>query len=198
VPQSLDGYFTRHLHCEPTKMLRQDVANYSASELLRTGQSVEIRSLKPEDETEMLDAVEHSSVESLHRRFFSVRRHFGEREIQSFMHVDFLDHVALVAVMAEEEGHSIVGGARYVVCAPSKAELAFMVLDRCQGKGLGSILMRHLISIARRAGLRELVAEVLPENRPMLKVLEKCGLKLGMKREGQVVSASLQLSGDSQ
>jgi ribosomal protein S18 acetylase RimI-like enzyme len=73
-----------------------------------------------------------------------------------------------------------------------------MVVDRCQGKGLGSILMRHLISIARRAGLRELVAEVLPENRPMLKVLEKCGLKLGMKREGQVVSASLQLSGDSQ
>ena len=179
-------------------MLIRDAANYSAPELLRNGQSVEIRSLRPEDEAEMLDAVEQSSADSLHRRFFSVRRHFGEQEIRSFMHVDFIDHVALVAVAVEEGRPSIVGGARYVVCAPGKAELAFMVLDRCQGKGLGPILLRHLVSIGRRAGLRELIAEVLPENRPMLKVLEKCGLKLSIKREGRVVSASLSLSEDAQ
>ena len=175
-------------------MLIQDAANYSAPELLRNGQSVEIRLLRPEDEAEMLYAVEQSSADSLHRRFFSVRRHFGEQEIRSFMHVNFIDHVALVAVAVEDGRPSIVGGARYVVCAPGKAELAFMVPDRCQGKGLGPILLRHLISIGRRAGLRELIAEVLPENRPMLKVLEKCGLKLSIKREGRVVSASLSLS----
>ena len=64
-----------------------------------------------------------------------------------------------------------VGSGRYVVVRPATAEVAFAVIDEFQCRGMGSIMMHHLIIIARAAGLKELIAEVLPENVPMLKIL---------------------------
>ena len=60
--------------------------------------------------------------------------------------------------------------------------------------GIGAALMRHLAAIARSAGLHELIAEVLPDNAPMLKVFEKCGFGLRTKRESGVVHVALRLS----
>ena len=68
------------------------------------------------------------------------------------------------------------------------------VLPGYQGQGIGGALTRHLIAIAREAGLEELVAEVLPDNMPMRKVFEKSGLRCNMKREGPVVHVALRLS----
>ena len=56
--------------------------------------------------------------------------------------------------------------------------MAFAVVDQNQGQGIGAGLMRHLAAVARSAGLHELIAEVLPDNTPMLKVFEKCGFGL--------------------
>jgi ribosomal protein S18 acetylase RimI-like enzyme len=74
-----------------------------------------------------------------------------------------------------------------------KAEVAFTVVDQYQGQGLGAALMRHLAAIAQAAGLKELIAEVLPDNVPMLKVFEKSGFPVGMKREPQVVHVAIHL-----
>jgi GNAT superfamily N-acetyltransferase len=71
--------------------------------------------------------------------------------------------------------------------------VAFAVIDRYQGQGIGTALMGQLAEIARAAGLRELIAEMLPENIPMLKVFEKSGLRLSTKREAQVVHVVLEL-----
>ena len=68
---------------------------------------------------------------------------------------------------------------------PGKAELALAVIDEYQGLGIGSALLRHLVTIARECGISELFAEVLPDNRPMLKVFEKNGFRGG--RGGRVV-----------
>jgi len=76
---------------------------------------------------------------------------------------------------------------------PGKAEVAFTVVDQYQGQGLGAALMHHLAAIARRAGLKELIAEVLPDNVPMLKVFEKSGFPLSIKREPQVVHVAVRL-----
>ena len=101
--------------------------------------------------------------------------------------------MALVAVSEENGRPVIVGGGRYVVLQPGKAEVAFAVVDQYQGQGIGAALMRHLVAIAREAGLKELTAEVLPDNIPMLKVFEKSGLRLSTKRESQVVHVTLQV-----
>ena len=168
-------------------------AEYSAVELMRDGRRVEIRALRPDDRAELLAAIGRTSTQSLFRRFFAAKRGFTDQEIEFFLHVDFINHVALVAVMEEDGRPAIVGGGRYIVLQPRKAEVAFAVIDRYQGQGIGTALMRRLAEIARTAGLRELIAEILPENIPMLKVFEKSGLRLSTKREAQVVHVVLEL-----
>jgi L-amino acid N-acyltransferase YncA len=66
--------------------------------------------------------------------------------------------------------------------------------DAQQGRGIGGLLLRHLARIARAAGLRELVAEVLAENAPMLRVFRKSGLEMTARREGGVVHVALRLA----
>jgi len=171
-----------------------DAAKYSAFETLRNGRQIEIRALRPDDRHEYVTAVGRTGSQSLYRRFFGAKRHFTEDEISFFLNVDFITHVALVAV-AEDDGHRvIVGGGRYVVSTPGIGEVAFMVVDGYQGQGIGASLMRHLTLIACAAGLREFTAEVLPNNTAMLKVFEKSGLRQSIRREVGSTHVTLQLT----
>jgi RimJ/RimL family protein N-acetyltransferase len=170
-----------------------NAANHAERQQLRDGTSLEVRALKPEDEAGMLAAIEQTGVESLRRRFFVMKREFSEKERNFFMKVDFVNHVALVAVAQEDSKPRIVGGGRYVVFEPQRAEMAFVVVDAWQGRGVGSILMRHLIKIASDAGLHELIAEVLPENAAMLRVFSKYGFKAAGRHDPQTVHLVLKL-----
>jgi RimJ/RimL family protein N-acetyltransferase len=170
-----------------------DLAHYSAHEQVRDGSAVEIRALRPEDEADMLAALEQTSAQSLQRRFFVMKRHFSDKERAFFMNIDFKDHVALIARAEGTGGGILVGGSRYIVFEPGRAEMAFMVVDAWQGRGVGSVLMRHLVEIARQAGLQELTAEVLPENAAMLKVFGKFGFRPAPRRDPQTVHLVLKL-----
>jgi RimJ/RimL family protein N-acetyltransferase len=168
-------------------------ATYSALERLRDGRRLEIRALRPADEADMLAAIDRIGTESRQRRFFVTKRDFSEKEKAFFMKIDFVNHVALVAQTEENERPFIIGGARYVVVKPGQAEVAFMVVDAYQGQGIGAILTRHLAGLARAAGLKELIAEVLPGNTAMLKVLNKFGFRPGRRTDPQVVHLILPL-----
>ena len=172
-----------------------DASAYSTIETLRNGQSVEMRALKPADRAGLLDAVANMSEEARYRRFFAPKRSFSEKEIEFYLNVDFVSHVARVAVLEEGGQPVIAGGARYIVSAPGRAEVAFAVDDPHQGLGIATHLMRHLVVIAREAGIGELVAEILPDNAPMLKVFERSGLAMTTRREAGVVHVALDLSG---
>jgi RimJ/RimL family protein N-acetyltransferase len=171
-----------------------DPANISVSETLRNGQLVQIRSQRPTDRKELEVALARMSDESLHRRFFGARRHFSAKEAEYFLDIDFMNHVALVAVVQENGEQAIVGAGRYVVIRPGQAELAFGVVDQYQGQGLGVALMRELAAVARQAGVNELIADVLSSNLAMLKVFEKGGLQMTKKREGPVVHVTLKFA----
>jgi RimJ/RimL family protein N-acetyltransferase len=169
-------------------------ADYSALERLRDGSRIEIRALRPDDRDDMLAAVDRTSVQSLQRRFFVPKRGFSDKEIAFFMNIDFTSHVALVAQIDEDGRPVIAGGGRYIVTQPGRAELAFVVVDCYQGKGIATALMRHLLAIARDAGLKELTAEVLPENAAMLKVFSGFGFRSRAGGDPQVRHLSLQLA----
>ena len=170
-----------------------EAARYSAIEHTRDGRKIEIRALRPDDRDGLTAAVGRTSAQSLYRRFFGAKRDFSDKEVAFFVNVDFISHVALVAV-AEEGGQAVIAaGGRYIVQQPGTAEVAFVVTDQYQGQGIGAALLRHLATIGRHAGLKEFTAEVLPENAPMLKVFEKSGLKSSTKRERGVVHVGLQL-----
>ena len=171
-----------------------NAAQYAANERLRNGATLQIRALLPGDRAEMLAAVGRFSKQTLYRRFFAPKRSFSEREIEFFLNVDFTNHVALVAVLSEGGRQVIVGGARYVVSQPGCAEVAFAIDDPHQKLGIATHLIRHLIEIARANGLEAFVAEVLPENAPMLKIFERCGLAMTTRRDRGVVHVRLALS----
>jgi GNAT superfamily N-acetyltransferase len=169
-------------------------SDYRAIERLRDGRAIEVRSLRPDDEADMLAAIGRTSTQSLQRRFFVVKRGFSPKEIDFFMKIDFKNHVALVALADEDGRPTIVGGGRYVVVEPGRAEVAFVVIDGYQGQGLGAHLMRHLAGIARDAGLTELIAEVLPENTAMRKVFSKFGFQPARGQDPQLIHLVMQLT----
>jgi RimJ/RimL family protein N-acetyltransferase len=168
-------------------------AEYSIRERLRDDRPIMIRALHPDDRAGMLAAIGRTSMQSLQRRFFVPKKGFSEREMAFFLDIDFESHVAIVAEIAEDGRPVIVGGGRYIMVQPGQAEIAFVVVDAYQGQGIGTILMRHLSVLARNAGLKELVAEVLPENTAMLKLFKKFGFRPDAKGSPQVVHLTLQL-----
>jgi len=168
-------------------------ADYSVTEPLRDGRIVEIRALRPDDQADMLAAIGRTSAESLRRRFFVPKRGFSEAERTFFMKIDFSNHVALVAQIDEDGRSVIAGGGRYVLTRPGQAELAFVVVDAYQGYGIGTTLLRHLIMVARDAGLEELTAEVLPENAAMLKVFNRVGFRAEAAGDPQLRHLALRL-----
>jgi RimJ/RimL family protein N-acetyltransferase len=159
---------------------------YSLVERLRDGSVVEIRALQQDDRENMLAAIGRTSARSLQRRFFVPKRGFSEREISFFIDIDFRDHVALVAEMKENDHFVIIGGGRYIVTEPGVAEMAFVVIDDYQGKGIGTSLLRHLIELARDAGLKELTADVLPDNTAMLNLFARLGFRSRPSHDPQV------------
>ncbi len=173
-----------------------DPVSYHVAELLNDGSTVEIRAQRPEDREALLAAVKRASAETLYHRFFGVKRDFSEQELHFFLDIDYVNHVALVAEAIEDGRTVIVGGCRYVVVEPGRAEVAFTVIDAYQKKGIGTALMRRLAAIGREAGLMELVADVLSKNTPMMKVFKRSSLAMTTKREGAVFYVSLRYEGE--
>lgn len=168
-----------------------DPASYHVTETLSDGRKVEIRAQRRDDREALHAAFQRASPETLYHRFFAAKREFSEKETHFFLDIDFVNHVALVAEVNENGRIAIVGGCRYIVVGPKRAEVAFSVIDAYQKKGLGVALMRHIAAIGREMGLEELAAEVLSENTPMLKVFERSGLAVTARHEGAVVHVSM-------
>jgi RimJ/RimL family protein N-acetyltransferase len=168
-------------------------SRYSQFETLRDATRLEIRAQQPEDQAAMLEAFGRMSEQSRYTRFFAPKRGLSEKEIAHFMNVDFVNHVALVAIAGDAGSRRIVGAGRYIVSQPGAAEIAFAVDDSYQGRGVASAVIRSLAAIARAAGIDSFHAEVLAENAPMLRVFEKSGLAMSKKREQGIVHATLRL-----
>jgi acetyltransferase len=137
------------------------------------------------------------SLDSRHQRF-----HFGLRELSPALlklltDVDQRLHRAWV-VEAEEPGLPVIADARYVhdSARPGTAEFALAVADDWQGRGLGRRLIAHLVSEARRQGIKRLFGDVLAENRRMLALMRDLGARLQAHPDGpQLVRAVLALDG---
>jgi len=160
-------------------MNMNDIASYSVEEDLRSGQSVTVRAIRPDDRVQLAGSLRELSSESFYRRTFSPKRELSAADLTQMTEVDFADVVALVAIMREEGRERIVGGGRYLRmgdAAPGHAEVAFLVDDTHQGLGIGSRIFKHLLAIGRVSGIVQFEAEVLPSNEGMLRLFERSGL----------------------
>lgn len=172
-----------------------DVREYKAHETLKDGRSVIVRAIRPDDKTTLLQGVSLFSNASLYKRFHGAKTGLTDQEVTFYTEIDYLHHVALLAVLKDND--QAIGGGRFiaydVALPPRSAELAFAVADDFQGLGVGSIILKHLIYIAREIGFKIFEADVLVGNSPMIRVFEKTGLPMTKTHEGRNVHITMTL-----
>ncbi len=172
-----------------TERIAPAPAHWEADVPVRDGRTVRIRPITPED-GERLAAFHRSlSDETVYFRFFAPYPELTERDVRRFTHVDHDNRVALVATV----GGQFLGVGRYDRIDDRDAEVAFVVRDDHQGRGLGSVLLEHLAAAARERGVRRFVAEVLPTNRRMLATFEEAGYHPSHRIEDGVVSLAFDI-----
>jgi GNAT superfamily N-acetyltransferase len=174
-----------------------DAAKYEELAALRNGTAVRVRSIRADDKKRLSEAFRNLESDSIYRRFFSPRKALTDAELKRATEVDFETEVALVATIGAGETETIIGGARYAVFdaagAERDAEVAFTVEEDYQGQGIASLLLRHLVLIARQKGVSHFEADVLRGNTAMLGVFSRSGLPMKQSASGGTAHVSLSL-----
>jgi acyl-CoA synthetase (NDP forming)/RimJ/RimL family protein N-acetyltransferase len=169
--------------------IRPYPTEWEADVVLIDGSTAHLRPIYPEDADDLQRFHLAQSPESVYLRFFAPMPRLSERDLHRFTHVDHHDRVALVATM----GGEIIGVGRYDRIDAGTAEVAFNISDQHHGRGLGSVLLEHLAAAARENDIHRFVAEVLPQNRKMIRVFRDAGYEVSHRYEDGVISLSFQI-----
>lgn len=130
---------------------------------LAPGIEILIRPIQPDDKRLLTSSFEKLSSQSKYQRFFSPVERLSEKDLEYLTEVDHVNHEALIAI--DPDDGDLVGVARYVrIEPPNRAEIAVIVSDHWQGRGLGNVLLEGLVARARAAGIDEFLAVVLRSN----------------------------------
>lgn len=156
---------------------------WEADVVLADGGTVHLRPIAPDDGERLLAFHAGLSPETIRYRFFAAHPTLSAREVEHFTHVDYDGRVAMVAVL----GGALIAVARFErVPGTDIAEVAFVVTDAHQGRGLGSVLLEHLAAIAAERYIRRFEAEVLAENTGMARVFRDAGYQVERSQDQDV------------
>jgi len=157
---------------------------------LRDGSTVHVRPLRHDDEAAIRKFFEGISEESIAFRFFGIPN--IESVTKWSLDVDYGDRYALVVESGEE--HAIVAHATYIRENANRAEVAFLVADGWQGKGISTILLAQLAAVAEENGISTFAAEVLPNNHRMIQVFRDSGFPVELRSTPDLIEVELPTS----
>jgi RimJ/RimL family protein N-acetyltransferase len=154
---------------------------------LDNGVDVEIRPIRPDDKALLAEGMRHLSERSAYQRFLGPKHALSARELRYLTEVDFRDHVAFVAVRPEQPD-VLLGVGRWVRLAADRevAEIAFVVADDLQRRGLGTALGDALAQAARERGVKRFVATMLPDNLAAHRLFARLAQERETARNGTV------------
>lgn len=147
------------------------VPAWEADVLLKDGRVAGIRPIVPEDAPKYVEFYSRVSAESKYFRFFAPYPRLSDKDVQRFTEVDHHKRVAFVMTLQDD----IIAVGRYDAISDEEAEVAFLVEDVHQGRGIGQLLLEHLAQAGRERGFLRFTAEVLPENVRMIQVFREMG-----------------------
>ncbi|MBB6547796.1 acyl-CoA synthetase (NDP forming)/GNAT superfamily N-acetyltransferase [Nonomuraea rubra] len=171
-------------------MEAQYPAHWEADVVLADGGTAHVRPIRPADADRLRSFYSRLSDESIYFRFFGPRPRLSDREVERFTNVDYVSRVALIATIGAE----MVAVIRYDRTGPGEAEVAFLVEDAHQGRGVASVLLEHLAATARERGIERFIADVLPANMRMTGLLRQAGYTAQSQFEDGVVRMTLDLT----
>ncbi|HET6634771.1 MAG TPA: GNAT family N-acetyltransferase, partial [Streptomyces sp.] len=154
--------------------------HWEADVVLRDGGTARVRPITADDADRLVTFYEQVSDESKYYRFFAPYPRLSARDVRHFTHHDYVDRVGLAAtvggqIIATVRYDRIDAAGRAASGSADSAEVAFLVQDAHQGRGVASTLLEHIGAVARERGIRRFIAEVLPANRKMIKVFTDAG-----------------------
>ncbi|MFB7334233.1 GNAT family N-acetyltransferase [Streptomyces adustus] len=173
-------------------------AHWEADVVLRDGGTARVRPITVDDADRLVSFYEQVSDESKYYRFFAPYPRLSAKDVRRFTHHDFVDRVGLAAVIGGEFIATVrydrIGAHGAPASAPAdEAEVAFLVQDAHQGRGVASALLEHIAAVARERGIRRFAAEVLPANTKMIKVFTDAGYTQKRSFEDGVVRLEFDL-----
>ncbi len=151
-----------------------DDPQWDADVLLKDGSVAQLRPIVPDDADRLVEFYSRVSDESKYMRFFAPYPELSKKDVERFTHVDLDRRVAFVVTLHD----LIIGVGRYDAVSDEEAEVAFLVEDAHQGRGVGQLLLEHLAQAARERGIRRFVADVLPANTKMLQIFREMGYQV--------------------
>lgn len=161
-------------------------------ENLPNGSAVRVRPARISDEEALSDLFYRLSDESTYRRFMKHTREEAHAEMVELANLDYENNMALVVTRLENDSERIIAMARYDVDPATRlADVAFVVLDEEQNRGLGTLLMRRMVEIGKARGLAGFSSEVLTQNKRMLAIIQKSGEKVHSELRGNAYHVEL-------
>ncbi|MEH0562838.1 MULTISPECIES: GNAT family N-acetyltransferase [Streptomyces] len=172
--------------------------HWEADVVLRDGGTARIRPITTDDAERLVSFYEQVSDESKYYRFFAPYPRLSARDVHRFTHHDYVDRVGLAVTIGGEfiatvRYDRIDGQGRPASAPADEAEVAFLVQDAHQGRGVASALLEHIAAVARERGIRRFAAEVLPANNKMIKVFRDAGFTQQRSFEDGSVHLTLDL-----
>ena len=157
---------------------------WEADVLLADGGVAHLRPIRPSDGERLVAFYDRVSPESKYLRFFAPYPRLSDRDVKRFTEVDYVDRVAFIVTLGDE----MIAVGRYDRVEGDHAEVAFLIEDAHQGRGIAQLLLEHLAQAARERGIRRFVAEILPDNRRMAKVFADAGYRVSKGIEDGVLA----------
>ncbi|OON75115.1 bifunctional acetate--CoA ligase family protein/GNAT family N-acetyltransferase [Streptomyces tsukubensis] len=173
-------------------------AHWEADVVLRDGGTARVRPITTADADRLTSFYEQVSDESKYYRFFAPYPRLSDKDVHRFTHHDYVDRVGLAVTV----GGEFIATVRYdrvdergmPASAPAdEAEVAFLVQDAHQGRGVASTLLEHIAAVAMERGVRRFTADVLPANTKMIKVFMDAGYQQKRSYEDGVVHLEFDL-----
>ena len=158
-----------------------------AHKTLNDGTEIFFRPVKPTDEGALSEMLYSLSPQSIRTRYMMQTKTFPHKDVQQITNIDYQQNLAIVATVPGVSGEEVVGIAQYFLDPKtSSAEVAFIVQDEWQQKGMGTVLLDYLTEIAKQRDVKSFFAKVLPTNKAMLTVFYNSGYKVNTEFDGDV------------
>ncbi len=167
----------------------QPVEHWEADVLLKDGRVAQLRPILAADAERLVEFYSRVSEQSKYFRFFAPYPTLSDKDVTRFTTVDNDRRVAFVVTL-----HStIIGVGRYDAVGDDEAEVAFLVEDAHQGRGVGQLLLEHLAQAGRERGIRTFVADVLPSNSRMQQIFREMGYQVEGMVDGGVTRLTFRI-----